>query len=424
MARHSSSIRSALRRSPRFRRLLAALAVSQAGDWLYNLALLAFVYDRTHSPGWLAATTAVRVLPMVVLGPVAGVLATRWPHRTAMIVSDVVRAMLMVLLALAAAGGWPVVFAPLLAGLATTASSIYPPCVAASTTHLLREPDLPAANAARSVTTQVCIVAGPAAGGLLLLLGPPAVVFVLNAATFVVSALLVASIPAGPDRRPGAAPAERETAERETVGSGIRAGAAALRAHPIALRVVGADIICSGVYGVLSVVLILIAHRLGGTAGDYGYLLTGFGFGGVMVTPLASRAAAAAAPPTQAAARLTVGGPVPARLLAPDLPVAVLLCVAIGGGSVLVEVLAETTLQRSLADTVFTQAYGLAFPASIGGILIGAIVTPALLATLGLNGLLLALATAVAAYAGILLRPARTRHPALARTPQQLFADQ
>ena len=44
------------RRYPRFRRLLASLAVSQAGDWLYNLALLAFVYERTHSSAWLAVT--------------------------------------------------------------------------------------------------------------------------------------------------------------------------------------------------------------------------------------------------------------------------------------------------------------------------------------------------------------------------------
>ena len=51
------------RRYPRFRRLLASLAVSQAGDWLYNLALLAFVYERTHSSAWLAVTTAARVLP-------------------------------------------------------------------------------------------------------------------------------------------------------------------------------------------------------------------------------------------------------------------------------------------------------------------------------------------------------------------------
>ena len=64
-------MRSALRHR-NFRRLLVGLAVSQAGDWLYNVALLAFVYERTHSASWLAATTAARVLPIVVLGPLAG----------------------------------------------------------------------------------------------------------------------------------------------------------------------------------------------------------------------------------------------------------------------------------------------------------------------------------------------------------------
>ncbi len=46
-----SPLRTALR-YPHFRRLLAGLAVSQAGDWLYNLALLALVYERTGSSTW------------------------------------------------------------------------------------------------------------------------------------------------------------------------------------------------------------------------------------------------------------------------------------------------------------------------------------------------------------------------------------
>ena len=69
------------RRYPRFRRLLASLAVSLAGDWLYNLALLAFVYERTHSSAWLGITTAARVLPIVVCGPLGGVVADRYDRR-------------------------------------------------------------------------------------------------------------------------------------------------------------------------------------------------------------------------------------------------------------------------------------------------------------------------------------------------------
>src|SRR3981189_3011832 len=84
------------------RRLLAALAVSQVGDWLYNLALLAFVYDRTQSVTWTAGAKAARVLPVVLLGPFGGVLADRYDRRQLMIASDVVRVATMVLLAVVA----------------------------------------------------------------------------------------------------------------------------------------------------------------------------------------------------------------------------------------------------------------------------------------------------------------------------------
>ena len=59
----------------RFHTLLLALAASSCGDWLYNVALLVFVYARTGSATWVAVTTAARVLPVVVLGPLGGVVA-------------------------------------------------------------------------------------------------------------------------------------------------------------------------------------------------------------------------------------------------------------------------------------------------------------------------------------------------------------
>lgn len=64
-------------RSRNLRLLLAGLATSQAGDWLYNLALLAFVYERTHSSLWVGLTTAARIVPEVALGSLGGVLVDR-----------------------------------------------------------------------------------------------------------------------------------------------------------------------------------------------------------------------------------------------------------------------------------------------------------------------------------------------------------
>src|SRR3954462_6747819 len=166
-----------LRRHPRFRRLLAALAVSQAGDWLYNVALLAVVFERTGSTAWVGAATAARVLPMVVGAPWGGVVADRWDRRRVLLVSDWLRAGLMALLALVALTAAPIVLAPLLAAAATLAGAPYPPAVAASTPRLVDDADLPAANGARSAVAAACVVAGPALGAVLLVFGSPATAF-------------------------------------------------------------------------------------------------------------------------------------------------------------------------------------------------------------------------------------------------------
>ena len=139
----SGTIRAALR-YPAFRRLLVALAVSQIGDWLYNLALVVLVYDRTHSALWAGVTTAARVVPIVVLGPLGGVFADRFDRRRIMIISDLLRMGLMVLLAAVAAARLPIGLAPVIAAMATAAAAPYLPCVSAVTPRLVGDADLPA----------------------------------------------------------------------------------------------------------------------------------------------------------------------------------------------------------------------------------------------------------------------------------------
>ena len=62
--------------------LIGASAVSQVGDWLYNAALLAYVFSATHSAVWVGAATICRLLPYVLLGPLGGAIADRLspPH--------------------------------------------------------------------------------------------------------------------------------------------------------------------------------------------------------------------------------------------------------------------------------------------------------------------------------------------------------
>ena len=71
-----------------YRFLVAASSISQTGDWLYNVALLVWVYDATGSAGWVAFVTVARLVPYVVVGPFGGVIADRYDRRTVLIVSD------------------------------------------------------------------------------------------------------------------------------------------------------------------------------------------------------------------------------------------------------------------------------------------------------------------------------------------------
>src|SRR5579862_2255179 len=72
------------------RLLLGGLVISATGSWAYAVALLAFVFERTHSLGWVGAAGLVRFLPALVLSPYAGVIAERTERIRLMVGTDLV----------------------------------------------------------------------------------------------------------------------------------------------------------------------------------------------------------------------------------------------------------------------------------------------------------------------------------------------
>src|SRR5438132_8915661 len=179
---------------PDFARLALCLAGSTAGSWLSNVALLVYVFDRTHSASWVAAATVVRLAPFVLFGPIGGALADRLERRSLMIASDLARGGLMLGLAVAAATSAPPAVALAIAFLSTTAGTPYNPAVGAMTPALVREADLAAANAVVRTIDNTAIVLGPAIGGLLLVVGPPAFTFLANGVSFLGSVIAVSLI--------------------------------------------------------------------------------------------------------------------------------------------------------------------------------------------------------------------------------------
>jgi MFS family permease len=333
-----------------------------------------------------------------VLGPLGGVLADRYNRKRLMVASDSLRVGFMLALATVAALGLPVLLAPVLAAATTAVGSVYPSCIAAATPGLVTDADLPGANALRSAVNATCVIVGPGLGAALLLIGSPAVAIAVNAATFAVSAGLVAALPGGERFQP----ASRPETDRPSALAEISEGVKALRAEPVAVRLVGADIMSSTVYGVLTVLLLLVARRLGDGAQGYGLMLAGLGLGGVIATPLSTRLARIdSSGLVVGGALLAVGAPLFVLATTHLIAVAITAVVVTGIGSVLVEVLADTALQRQLPPAVLGRAYGFAFPASIAGIVVGSLVASPLMALLGTTGTLVVTGALVTAYAAV-----------------------
>ena len=150
------------------RALIAASAASQLGDWLYNAALLGYVYSATGSPGWVGAATIFRLLPYALLGPVGGAVADRYDRRTVLLVGDLLRCVQMFALAAVVAFDGPVVLVIVLTALASAAGTAERPAAMALLPRLVGEARLGPANALLHTVQDLGLVAGPALGAVLL----------------------------------------------------------------------------------------------------------------------------------------------------------------------------------------------------------------------------------------------------------------
>ena len=83
---------------PGYRRLWSARTVSQWGDVFATVALVLLVFDLTGSALGVSAVVFAEIIPVLLLGPVAGTLVDRLPRVTVMVVADLWRALLAIAL--------------------------------------------------------------------------------------------------------------------------------------------------------------------------------------------------------------------------------------------------------------------------------------------------------------------------------------
>jgi MFS family permease len=193
---------SLLVRNRDFRLLFAAMVVSFAGDWFLFVALAGLVFSLTHSPALVAAQFAAMTVPFALFTFVGGPLADRLNRQLLMVVSDVLRGMLAL--------GFFVVHRPsqlwivfLLTALISALQAVFEPASMASIPNLVDREDLRTANVLAAATWGTMLTVGSALGGLVVSAFGREAAYLADAASFLVSALLITQI-----RRPFAEPRE------------------------------------------------------------------------------------------------------------------------------------------------------------------------------------------------------------------------
>lgn len=204
-----------------FRLLWLSQTASVIGDGLVLVAIGLFVTRLTGDPSDVALVLVAYSTPLVLLVLLGGVVADRLPRQRLMVASDVARALLHGTLALLIVTGavriWHMVVIGVLFG---TAEAFFRPAYTGLVPQTVGEDQIQSAQALTGVSREVAEIVGPALATALVLGVGGAAAFALDAATFVVSALLLSRVRSR---------ARGEPAERATVGRELAEGWRAVR---------------------------------------------------------------------------------------------------------------------------------------------------------------------------------------------------
>ncbi|MDG6109884.1 MFS transporter [Dactylosporangium aurantiacum] len=194
-----------LLRTRTFALLWVAQSTSAVGSAVTTVALpLVAIETLRAAPAEVALLTAATWLPWLLVGLPAGVWVDRWPRRRTLLVADVVSAAVLVAVPVAAWTGVltmrVLLVAALLAGAAGVFASV---AFNAFLPRLVGADDLMEGNAKLQTSASVALVVGPGLGGLLAQAAGPVSGVLLDAGTFLLSAVCLLGIRSGPEPRPG-----------------------------------------------------------------------------------------------------------------------------------------------------------------------------------------------------------------------------
>jgi MFS family permease len=368
-------------RNPGLRWVQLAYAGAAVGTYAYAVALGVYAY---HHGGATAVgiVMAVRLGVAATVAPFAASAADAFRRERVMLWSDLGRALAIALAAIAIALEAASLLVYVLAVCTSIIATVFRPAESALLPTLARTPEeLTAANVSSSTFDSVGSFVGPAIAALLLSVSSTSAVFGLVAATFAWSASCVWRV---------RAPVKPAVASSEGDHEGFGAGLRAIRAEPrlrLLIGLYGAQCLVAGALGVLVIVTALDLLDIGNAG--VGLLEAASGVGSILGAAVALALVGRGRLAGDFALGIVLwGAPLVLIGVVPVTVAAVLALGVVGVGNTLVDISAMTLLQRTAPPAVAARVFGVLESVIVGGLALGALVAPALVATIGARGAL------------------------------------
>src|SRR5579885_3599430 len=377
--------------------------VSLIGDWVLFIALPFYIYALTGSTLATGIMFIVQTVPRLCFGSVAGVFVDRWNRKYTMIVTNLVQAGVLMPLFLVRSPEWLWIIY-VFAFIDSSVSQFFTPAQTAIIPQLVDESNLLAANSLNSTSTELTRLVGPFLGGLLLGLFGLNSVIIVDALSFLFSALMISLI-ASPSRLALA----KEDASRSSAGASVLK---VWREWMDGLRVVRRERLVAAIFTVIGVAMIgeglievlftgYVEHVLHGTAVVLGWLMSAQAIGGIAGSLLVVRLSKWLAP----ALLIPLCGLIFGGFLAVVLPL-----ITIIGASVIGFFVSQITLlQSSVANEYQGRVFGAFGALQAIAMLVGMVLASGLGDRLGIVPMVLVDAACnllAALLAFVLIRPA------------------
>lgn len=332
------------------RTLMIAFIVDGGASWSYNVVLIAYFYERTHSASWITTLVTVRWLVGIVFGGYAGVLADRYDRRKVLLVSAAAALVAALVVAALVQADAPLVSILIAAAVLGAVCTPVRPASGALIPEVVDESQLIAANSMFSILEGVIVVIGPGIGGLTLLAGKPVYGILINAASYLVAGALYLRLTV------------RSRGDAEPGGNMVKqwtAGLSALGRERTALVLTIFLVLDSAAMNAAMVLMPALAAHLHGGSAAYPLMLAVNSLGTALAAGLANKFASGPRVTVIITASMILECvPLWISVFAGSVAAALPLQVLSGAGMVIVDVLAFTSLQRDLPRAVLGRVLG------------------------------------------------------------------